>query len=247
MTIDQQLCGELTQARQRHQMYVNDAIRVGGAQRLEPWPGSSAQAVVRFEVIDGDSLCGQDLADACVFVDARDSGIRFVAPDVAAADNYVSYWHDESTDGEACLGGLGAWAELRYRSGVHPRTDAARSARPRRGRWASRVQPPATDRWLDRHRRHQAHRRPRVGRPALARHGVGEARLDARGRTDANAGSTFEHEPIARQNGHRQTTGAVAWTCRASGFQMARSPGWQIASSANTEDWMQHVLDHRRY
>jgi hypothetical protein len=107
MTIDQQLCDELTQAKQRHQAYVGDAIRVAGGQRVQPLPGSSAQAVVRFEVIHADPLCRKVLADTLVLVIARNPDIRFVAPAAAAADNYVSYWHREATEP-----GESAWAVL---------------------------------------------------------------------------------------------------------------------------------------
>ena len=94
MTIDVALCTRLAQAADDHGTFVQGAVAVGGAQALEPLPGSKASVVMRFEVLHQDARCGQDLADACVLIVADDPDTRFVAPDDAAADNYVSYWQE---------------------------------------------------------------------------------------------------------------------------------------------------------
>ncbi len=94
MTIDATLCTRLAMAAEDHGTYLQGAVAVGGAQAVEPLPDSKASVVMRFEVLHQDAMCGRDLADACVLIVADDPSTRFVAPENAAADNYVSYWQE---------------------------------------------------------------------------------------------------------------------------------------------------------
>ena len=96
MIIDQALCSALSQAELDHESYVQQAIRVDVGPLVSPLPGSAASGVIRFEIIHRDDVCQRVLADACVLVVSQDDDIRFVAPETAAADNYVSYWHLEA-------------------------------------------------------------------------------------------------------------------------------------------------------
>lgn len=108
VTTDQTPCSDLDAADSAYGTYIPLAIEVTAGSFLDPLAESIASAVVRFEITHVEPVCQVQLADACVLVVARNADIRFVAPDPAGADNYVSYWHREPDP----LTGAELWAPL---------------------------------------------------------------------------------------------------------------------------------------
>ncbi len=95
MTIDEQLCTSLDQLSARYDTYVPQAVLVAVGPWVDAPAGSAASAVLSLEILHRDAVCQTPLADACVHVVSRDDDVRFVAPGVGAADNFVSCWHRE--------------------------------------------------------------------------------------------------------------------------------------------------------
>lgn len=89
----QETCSDLHQARLKFKGFLAAAIEVVPDQAVDPLPGSSAQRILRFEIIHSDSAYRIAMADACVVITAKDPSVRFVAPTSSEKPNYVSYWH----------------------------------------------------------------------------------------------------------------------------------------------------------